>query len=177
MEKTPRILPGGQIIFGQSAQKIRPRYPGRRIRTNGKRKLCGQIRYRFFTQRYISFIMHCRLHGRIVFLKRRRPQHENRKTTKKRKIHNRNIGRSFNKKFPDLKSAESFCRNKKRAACTNRQLSLSGYLQTGEYNEIPFTLSCLTTAPFFTSSQNGSTIGFTEINFPLVKVTLVRILP
>ena len=33
--------------------------------------------------------MHCRLHGRIVFLKRRRPQHENRKTTKERKIHNR----------------------------------------------------------------------------------------
>ena len=81
------------------------------------------------------------------------------------------------KKFPDPKSAESFCRNKKRAARTNRQLSLSGYLQTGEYNEMPFTLSCLTTAPFFTSSQNGSTIGFTEINFPLVKVTLVRILP
>lgn len=121
--------------------------------------------------------MHCRLHGRIVFLKRRRPQHENRKTTKEQKIHNRNIGRSFNKKFPDPKSAESFCRNKKRAARTNRQLSLSGYLQTGEYNEMPFTLSCLTTAPFFTSSQNGSTIGFTEINFPLVKVTLVRILP
>lgn len=121
--------------------------------------------------------MHCRLHGRIVFLKRRRPQHENRKTTKERKIHNRNIGRSFNKKFLEPKSAESFCRNKKRAARTNRQLSLSGYLQTGEYNEMPFSLSCLTTAPFFTSSQNGSTIGFTEINFPLVKVTLVRILP
>lgn len=93
--------------------------------------------------------MHCRLYGRIVFLKRRRPQHENRKTTKERKIHNRNIGRSFNKKFPDPKSVESFCRNKKRAVRTNRQLSLSGYLQTGEYNEMPFTLSCLTTAPLF----------------------------
>lgn len=75
------------------------------------------------------------------------------------------------------KARNRFAVIKKRAARTNRQLSLSGYLQTGEYNEMPFTLSCLTTAPFFTSSQNGSTIGFTEINFPLVKVTLVRILP
>ena len=160
--------PAAKLFLDKALEKFAPDTPA---------DASGQTANANFAQRYISFIMHCRLHGRIVFLKRRRPQHENRKTTKERKIHNRNIGRSFNKKFPDPKSAESFCRNKKRAARTNRQLSLSGYLQTGEYNEMPFTLSCLTTAPFFTSSQNGSTIGFTEINFPLVKVTLVRILP